>query len=152
MLTMKDVESIPLAPFPFLDFAIAKKPRVLVFGSRNWPAHTVIGFDMANLKKAIGDYTLVHGAAAGADTFADDYAQYLRLEIDPFKADWVTHAKAAGPIRNQKMLDSGLDYAMGYVFNDSKGSADMAGRLRKAGVPMRIANLHFNHTEGFPVI
>lgn len=134
---------------PFLDL-VTKKPRVLVFGSRDWPADNMIGKDMVALKGVIGDYVLVHGAARGADTFADDYAVYMNLEVDRYPAAWGTHGKAAGPIRNNDMIASGIDFAMGYILNGSRGSVDMWGRLKGAGIPLRRTNLYIEKSEGFP--
>lgn len=147
-----------LQPFPATIMGVdmlAPKPkpyRVLVFGSRNWPSFDIIRSDMWHLREVIGDYTVVHGDARGADAYADLVAKNQGWEIDPFYAEWVKHGKAAGPIRNQQMLDSGIDYALGYILNGSKGSVDMWGRLRQANIPLKRSNLYIEQTEGFPEI
>ncbi len=48
------------------------------------------------------------------------------------KADWANYGKGAGHIRNQQMLDSGIDLAI--EFPGGRGTADMRRRLDKAGV------------------
>jgi hypothetical protein len=48
-----------------------------------------------------------------------------------------TLALAPGPIRNQQMLESGVDEAYAFVvgaLEESHGTYDMVKRLRKAGV------------------
>ena len=140
----------PSIPFPFLDFATQSKPRVLVFGSRDWPHIGVIRRDMVALSKSIGAYTLVHGAARGADSYADKIAESIDFERDPFPAYWSEDGRAAGVIRNQKMLDSGIDYAMGYILNESRGSEDMLRRLRDQETPRLVTRLETMLYHGFP--
>lgn len=159
------MQTLEGSPFAFYDFAtrpeapsfeeIMKplaKPRVLVFGSRDWYSYDLIRRDMWYLRKVIGDYTLVQGEAKGADTYARLFANTQGWEVDPFPADWVKHGKAAGPIRNQRMLDSGIDYAMGYVVNYSAGSMDMYRRLQSRSVPTRIARMNIVTDLDFPEI
>jgi hypothetical protein len=51
--------------------------------------------------------TIIHGAARGADTLAGLFAKMFGTKVEAYPADWDTHGKAAGPIRNQQMLDEG---------------------------------------------
>lgn len=94
---------------------------------------------------------LIHGAAHGADLLAAEYCEGWNemnrdtgswaspVEIIPFPADWRKYGNAAGPMRNARMITEGKpDMAIGFVnkpLHLSKGSADMARRARKAGVP-----------------
>jgi hypothetical protein len=48
------------------------------------------------------------------------------------KAEWKKYGPAAGPIRNQRMLDWGPDLVV--AFSGGKGTADMVRRARAAGV------------------
>ena len=75
---------------------------------------------------------LVYGVAHGADTLAADYAGMRNWRLDPFPADWEQHGKAAGPIRNQAMVDSGLDVLL--AFPGGRGTEDMVTRAKRAGV------------------
>lgn len=72
--------------------------------------------------------TLIHGGATGADQLA---AQWGKTEDDcrviECKADWKRHGKAAGPIRNQMMLD--VHQPDGVIaFKGGKGTRDMIRR------------------------
>jgi len=53
--------------------------------------------------------------------------------VVPYKADWHLHGKAAGPKRNQRMLDHGRPKRV-IAFPGGKGTADMVDRARVAGV------------------
>lgn len=48
--------------------------------------------------------TLIHGAAKGADSLAAEAAEAYGWKIKPYYAEWKKYGKAAGPIRNSKML------------------------------------------------
>jgi hypothetical protein len=80
---------------------------------------------------------LVTGGATGVDTLAGDWATgvFLRegrpqLEVHP--ADWDTHGKSAGPIRNQEMAALGADLCV--AFAGGPGTADMRARATKRGI------------------
>lgn len=121
--------------------------KVLVFGSRKW-------LDQQSVERELTGFPvgtiIVHGAAQGADTIAGYVAKRLGLEVRSYPANWSKDGKAAGPIRNQRMLDSehpdkdrmALDQAICFHEdpNLGKGSADMAARLKKGSpeIPLRI--------------
>lgn len=78
------------------------------------------------------DVCIVSGEAAGADTLGTDWAIINWADYSGFPADWETHGRSAGYIRNQQMLDSGIDLAI--QFPGGRGTGDMRKRLDKAGV------------------
>jgi len=82
--------------------------------------------------------TLVHGAAPGADSLAFEWAIANNIPARSFPADWQKHGKAAGPIRNQQMLDEGRPDIV-VAFPGGRGTADMVTRSRAHGAsPQRI--------------
>lgn len=78
---------------------------------------------------------IVTGDAPGADFWAVTYAMVHRLPCRVFEADWDWHGRAAGPIRNQQMLDEGNPDLV-VAFPGGRGTADMVRRARKAGIPV----------------
>ncbi len=48
---------------------------------------------------------VVCGGAAGVDTLGRDWATLRGIPVKEFPADWDTHGKAAGPIRNAQMAE-----------------------------------------------
>ena len=104
--------------------------RILVTGGRDYTNYTAVVHALAQMPE---DATLVHGAARGADSLAADYwGCTLGRATESHPADWVKHGKAAGPIRNQEMLDSGVDILI--AFPGGRGTADMTRRALAAGV------------------
>ncbi len=87
------------------------------------------------------DITLIEGEADGADTLSKRLVKGYPFNwtIEPYPADWKKHGRAAGPIRNQQMLDEGKpDLVLAFWKNKSRGTADMIRRARKAGVEVRV--------------
>jgi hypothetical protein len=94
------------------------------------------------LIKGVGEIEVViEGEAKGADRLAGIVADELGIPVMKFPAQWGLYGKAAGPIRNQQMLDEGKPDEV-WVFHDSlstsKGSKDMAERATKAGFRVKL--------------
>lgn len=106
--------------------------RVLVCGGRDF---TNIAFIWATLDRLHRDRpftAMIHGGARGVDTIAGDWAKTKPIERYVSKADWNAHGKAAGPIRNAKMLEWKPDLVV--AFPGGRGTADMVCKARVAGV------------------
>jgi hypothetical protein len=80
---------------------------------------------------------LIHGDARGADRTAGTWAMLRGVPREVFKARWAEEDGAAGPLRNQRMLDIGQPDLV-VAFPGGSGTADMVARARKAGIPLRI--------------
>lgn len=76
---------------------------------------------------------IISGGARGVDTMAIDWAVTNWCNFTEYKADWKKHGKAAGPIRNQQMLNEGKPDLV-IVFPGGSGTADMVRRSKKAGI------------------
>lgn len=126
--------------------------RILVCGSRNWTDAALIetalqdvvddngiGFD-DNMQSLV----VIHGAARGADLIAASFAKAWEAQGRPistlaFPADWRTHGKAAGMIRNRQMLTEGKpDLVLAFWDGHSKGTANMIELAKKAGVKVKV--------------
>lgn len=115
--------------------------RVLVYGGRDWnDSEATFSFlnEIANLYNFDHATIIVSGMAKGADILAVEWAVNNDLPIDRYPADWKMHGKSAGPVRNQQMLDSGIDLAV--QFPGGTGTADMRRRLDKAGIKVMEKN------------
>lgn len=105
--------------------------RVIVTGSRDWVDHWTI----YNALKVLPNNTIiVHGAARGADTIANQIAENLLLLREPHPANWERYGKAAGHIRNLKMLSLGAQLVLAFPLPHSKGTYDMIQIAQNSGI------------------
>lgn len=115
--------------------------RVIVCGSRNWTDRDHIAERLSELP---GTTTLVHGDAKGADRIAHQEGQKLGLLLEPHPADWETHGKRAGVIRNEEMAKLGADLCLAFWDGRSRGTAHMVDTAERHGIPLEL------YTEGRP--
>ena len=126
--------------------------KVLVTGDREWTDRGIIYAVLAGTyewwRGSFSDMTnedevfeVVEGHARGADKIAYDWALMMEGNDKPvqprsFPAKWNEYGRAAGPIRNKKMLEQSPDVV--FAFHDdlenSKGTAHMIKIAKDAGV------------------
>jgi hypothetical protein len=124
--------------------------RVLVCGGRDYDdRNAVFRWLDANTPRSVPDQygndmplgvTIIHGCCpTGTDRWADEWAVVNWCNIAEYPADWRTHGRTAGPIRNQRMIDDGKPDLV-VAFPGGRGTADMVRRAEAAGIPVeRIA-------------
>lgn len=107
--------------------------RVLVCGGRDYDDREEFFWHMTHSFPEWKNCTIISGMARGADTLAVDFAKTYNLELLEFPADWDTHKKAAGFIRNQQMIDEGKPDLV-VAFPGGNGTADMVRRAFKNNI------------------
>lgn len=119
--------------------------RVLVCGGRNYKDQRRVIRELDRLSLGwpktppdkygnwLPDVLIIAGGASGVDLFAADWAAINGTDYQEFKADWKEYGRAAGPIRNQRMLEEGKPDLV-VAFPGGPGTADMVRRARGAGV------------------
>ena len=105
--------------------------RVLVCGGRNYTNAVRVHQTMQAVP---ADATIIVGGARGADSLAEVSALALGMVAEVFYANWNKYGTRAGPIRNQEMIDSGIDKVI--AFPGGYGTHDLKMRARKAGIPV----------------
>jgi len=112
--------------------------RILICGSRGWRAKDPI---RAILRGHGPSTTLIQGGANGADMIAGWVAEELGIQVVKVDADWQRHGRAAGPIRNQAMLDLRPDIVYAFrTYGKSRGPDDMVRRSEAAGIPVYVVS------------
>ena len=101
--------------------------RVLITGGRDFADRQLLFETLDRLHAARGFTLVIHGAAKGADSLADEWAKERGIEVQARPADWKKHGRAAGPIRNQEMLKENPQLVV--AFPGGKGTANMVGHL-----------------------
>jgi len=111
---------------------------IIVAGDRHWDDLGLIRAALEDVKPSV----VIHGGAQGADYLAGRAAIALGIKVIVHFADWKTYGKAAGPIRNQLMLDQHPETARLVAFHDwldnSKGTRDMVARAKARGLPVSL--------------
>lgn len=94
--------------------------------------------DYELLKEAIEECqfpiaTVVSGGAKGVDALGEKYAEEMNLNLKIFNADWESHGRAAGPIRNRKMAEN-ADALIAIWDGKSRGTKNMIETATKKGL------------------
>lgn len=111
-----------------IDGPLGDERFVLFCGSRGWLDYFTIFKVVRMLHVLLGSFTLLHGAARGADTYAGMAARMQHIPVlpDPVKAtEWDFFGPSAGNRRNTRMLERAP--IMVVAFWD--GSAESTGTL-----------------------
>ena len=80
---------------------------------------------------------IVSGHAKGADTLGEKYAQERGLNIELHPADWHSHGRAAGPIRNAEMAAE-ADALIAFWDGQSRGTANMIKIAKDKGLQVAV--------------
>jgi hypothetical protein len=107
--------------------------KLLVCGGRHFSDAERMNRTLDAVHKKRGVDLVIHGGAGGADTLALWWAKSRGIPARCFPADWNTHGRAAGPIRNQQMIDEGLPDGV-VAFPGHRGTVDMVKRAKSAGL------------------
>lgn len=78
---------------------------------------------------------VISGGAKGVDNAGEWFAEQYGCILHKMEADWKTHGKAAGPIRNRKMAEHGHSLLLIWD-GQSRGSASMKREMEKLGKPV----------------
>jgi hypothetical protein len=116
--------------------------RVLVCGGRNFRNSGAVFDALDDIDKARPISVIIEGGqrkyemgriVGGADFWAFKWANSRCRRKLRFRAEWREYGRAAGPMRNQRMLDEGKP-DMVVAFPGGDGTADMVARARAAAI------------------
>ena len=115
--------------------------KVIACGSRHWTNGPSILEVLERFRPFASQVILLHGGARGADALAAYFAQHMGMGVVAYPADWEAHGRAAGPIRNQRMLDENPDVELVLGFTPDppgkpgSGTWDMLRRAHDKHIP-----------------
>lgn len=107
--------------------------KVLVCGGRDFKNRKLAYAALDQLDKEYKFTVLIDGMASGADEFGFDWALSRGVKTERYAADWASQGRAAGPIRNKRMLTEGLPDLV-IAFPGGAGTANMIKQAEEAGV------------------
>jgi len=115
--------------------------RTIIAGSR-----TILDYDLVEKIIRLVGFPIIKvicGGSTGPDLLGAKYAKKNKITVEHFPADWKTHGKAAGPIRNTEMeqyCDGAIIIWTGDQYK-SPGSWDMIKKIHKSGKPYATYNM-----------
>ena len=117
--------------------------KIVVCGDREWRDLDKIQTRLAAIPwedLPPSDVTIIHGDCRGADRIAGHVARRLGMVVVPVPAKWTELGLAAGPIRNQVMIDMVPDLVLAFHSNLSKstGTIDTINRAKLARIPFEV--------------
>ncbi len=105
--------------------------NVLVCGGRDYADASALNEALDAIHREKNITRLIHGAARGADSLAAAWARSRGIPALAFPADWKKDGKAAGFVRNARMLRDGRPDLV-VAFPGGKGTAHMVKLARAA--------------------
>lgn len=109
--------------------------RVLVCGGRDFTDRACIELHLNAVDRTRGVAEVITGGARGADLLAHEWANRMGVKATMMVADWETHGRSAGAIRNVRMLKE-TKPDMVLAFPGGKGTAHMVKIAHAANVPV----------------
>jgi len=105
--------------------------KVIIAGGRDY--HNYETLLEAITESQFDITTVVSGGAKGVDALGERYAEEMNKELNVFNADWETHGRAAGPIRNRKMAEN-AEALIAIWDGQSRGTKNMIETATKKGL------------------
>ncbi len=120
--------------------------RAIVCGGRDLTNRELVFHALDTFRQTMGLAHVIEGGQrrtdkatgnfdGGADYWAMSWARRRGLTWDTVRADWNTHGRAAGPLRNGKMLSEFQPDCV-IAFSGGRGTQDMIDRAERAHVPV----------------
>lgn len=119
--------------------------RVLVCGGRDLDPADAWNWLEKNAKDEIANRldhhstfrisVLIHGDARGADQGGADWGKSEHAQVLAYPANWRKHGKAAGPIRNTRMLEEGKPDVV-IALPGGRGTANLVSQAVAYGIPV----------------
>ena len=111
--------------------------RLLITGSRSWSDVAVIEREFEVVAEHEGaNVMLVSGGAKGADTLCEQVAEKYGWVVERHLPDWSV-GKRAGFDRNKVMVDSGADFCLAFILDDSAGATQCSRIAKEAKIPTK---------------
>ena len=111
--------------------------RVIIAGSRYFDDYALLQNHADKMLSNQVDIEIVSGGASGADALGERYAKDRGYKLKIFPADWATHGRKAGPIRNREMAEY-ADALLAYWDGKSRGTKNMIEEARARDLKISI--------------
>lgn len=117
--------------------------KLAIVGCRTFNDYKFVKDNIINFYN-INDITqIISGGATGVGSLAKQFAEEYQIDFKEFQADWNTYGKAAGPIRNRKIIENATHIIAfwDYKSRGTKSSINIAIRMKKI---LNIVDINYN--------
>jgi len=117
-----------------------KEFKLIVAGGRDFVDYRLLSNALNEIASTVYQneaISIVSGMARGADSLGNRFAHEHKVKLYEFPADWNTHAKSAGFIRN-KQMGNFADGLLAFWDGKSRGTAQMIEYMRSLNKPVNI--------------
>jgi len=112
---------------------IPSSRTMAIIGSRTFTDyHFMREKIQALLDQLPGVERIISGGAKGADSLSERIAKDFGLDHKHISAEWSKYGRAAGPLRNQKIILE-ADVVAAFPIGESKGTQDGTRKAKAAG-------------------
>ena len=119
------------------------KTKVIIAGSRDFYDYDLLAEECNIILEGKDDIEVVSGRAIGADMLGEMYAKDKKYPVKLFPADWNTHGKGAGFIRNGEMAKY-ANMLIAFWDGESKGTKHMVETAQKKGMEVYVIDIYKN--------
>ena len=113
--------------------------RIIVCGSRSFADFDLLKHTLDRLTRKLdkGKLVILSGHAQGADRLGEQWAFERAINREVYHANWDKHGEAAGPIRNQEMVEN-AGALVAFWNGTSAGTKDVIIQARKHKLKVRV--------------
>ena len=126
--------------------------RLIIAGSRDFDNYALLlraadqfiaqHLPLSTDNRNPADVEIVSGCARGADTLGERFGTELGCVVVRMPADWQTHGKAAGFIRNEQMAQYGT-HLLAFWDGRSRGTEHMIDAATRKGLTVKIIRYEY---------
>ena len=95
--------------------------KLAIVGSRSFNNYEKLRDEIIKTVRIDDIECIISGGAKGADTLADRFAKSWKIPIITIPAQWITHGRAAGIIRNEQIVHES-DWVIAFWDGVSRGT------------------------------
>ena len=111
--------------------------KLAVIGSRSFTDHTLLTTILNNQKLVS---CIISGGAPGADSLAEQWANYNNIKTEIFLPNWKLYGKKAGIMRNIQIIESS-DACIAFWDGISKGTKHSISLCKRYKKPCTIIKI-----------
>lgn len=113
--------------------------RILVTGSRTWDDYPALAYALSKAAARAPQgtaVTIIHGGAPqGADALACRWVHEVKhIHEEAWRANWDIEGRAAGILRNRRMVAAGADLCLAFIRDNSRGATHCADEAERSGM------------------